>query len=56
MQARAEPGPRGVTAQSQPDGSGVLLELYYGKALRHVPVGTSLQDRGIHFRLTTALY
>ncbi len=37
-------------------GSGVALELYYGKALRHVPVGTALQDRGIHFRLTTTLY
>jgi hemolysin activation/secretion protein len=32
-------------------GSGVTAELYYGKALRHVPIGTSLQDRGIHFRL-----
>jgi len=37
-------------------GSGVMLEFYYGKGLRHVPVGTSLQDRGIGFRLTTALY
>jgi hemolysin activation/secretion protein len=37
-------------------GSGVMLELYYGKGLRHVPVGTALQDRGIHFRLTTTLY
>ena len=37
-------------------GSGATLELYYGKALRHVPVGTALQDRGIHFRLTTTLY
>lgn len=37
-------------------GSGVMLELYYGKALRHVRVGTALQDRGIHFRLTTTLY
>jgi hemolysin activation/secretion protein len=37
-------------------GSGITLEVYYGKALRHVPVGTSLEDRGIDFRLTTALY
>ena len=39
-----------------PLGAGVLLELYYGKALRHVDVGTSLQDRGIHFRLTVAAF
>jgi hemolysin activation/secretion protein len=37
-------------------GSGITLEAYYGKALRHVPIGTALQDRGIHFRLTTTLY
>ncbi|HEV8678204.1 MAG TPA: ShlB/FhaC/HecB family hemolysin secretion/activation protein, partial [Stellaceae bacterium] len=37
-------------------GSGLALELYYGKALRHVPVGTALQDRGIHFRVTSVLY
>ena len=37
-------------------GSGILLETYYGKALRHVTVGNSLQDRGIHFRLTATLY
>jgi len=33
-------------------GPGTTAELYYGRALRNVPVGTSLQDRGIHFRLT----
>jgi len=37
-------------------GSGITLELYYGKALRHVDVGTSLQDRGIHFRFTMAAF
>lgn len=37
-------------------GAGITAELYYGKALRHVSLGTSLEDRGIHFRLTTALY
>ena len=37
-------------------GSGITAELYYGKALRHVPIGTALQDRGFHFRLTTSLY
>ncbi|HVC51182.1 MAG TPA: ShlB/FhaC/HecB family hemolysin secretion/activation protein [Stellaceae bacterium] len=37
-------------------GSGITAELYYGKALRHVPVGTSLQDRGIHFRITAAFF
>ena len=37
-------------------GSDTTAELYYGHALRHVPVGTALQDRGIHFQLTTALF
>jgi hemolysin activation/secretion protein len=37
-------------------GSGITLEVYYGKALRHVDAGTSLQDRGIHFRLTAAAF
>ena len=37
-------------------GAGILLELYYGKALRHVDAGTSLQDRGIHFRITVAAF
>ena len=37
-------------------GSGVALEVYYGKGLRHVPVGTALQDRGISFRLTAAFF
>jgi len=37
-------------------GEGTTAEFYYGHALRHVPVDTSLQDRGIHFRVTTALF
>lgn len=37
-------------------GSGVSIEFYYAKALRHVTVGNSLEDRGIYFRVTTALY
>jgi hemolysin activation/secretion protein len=37
-------------------GSGVTAEIYYGKALRHVSVGTALQDRGIYFRLTMKAY
>jgi hemolysin activation/secretion protein len=37
-------------------GAGILMEIYYGKALRHVDAGTSLQDRGIHFRLTIAAF
>jgi hemolysin activation/secretion protein len=37
-------------------GAGILLEVYYGKALRRVDAGTSLQDRGIHFRLTVAAF
>jgi hemolysin activation/secretion protein len=37
-------------------GAGILLEVYYGNALRRVDAGTSLQDRGIHFRLTVAAF
>jgi hemolysin activation/secretion protein len=37
-------------------GSGLTAEFYYGKALRHVPVGKSIEDRGIYFRVTSALF
>jgi hemolysin activation/secretion protein len=37
-------------------GSGVTAELYYGKALRNVPIGNSLEDKGIYFRLTTVFF
>jgi len=37
-------------------GSGLTAEFYYGKALRHVPVGTSIEDRGLYFRITSNLY
>jgi hemolysin activation/secretion protein len=37
-------------------GAGVLLELYYAKALRHVNAGTSLEDRGLYFRLSVAAF
>ena len=37
-------------------GSGITAEFYYAKALRHVSVGNSLEDRGIYFRVTTTLY
>ncbi|HTW50280.1 MAG TPA: ShlB/FhaC/HecB family hemolysin secretion/activation protein [Stellaceae bacterium] len=37
-------------------GAGITAELYYAKALRHISLGTSLEDRGIYFRLTTQLY
>ena len=37
-------------------GAGILFELYYGKALRRVDLGTSLQDRGIHFRLSVQAF
>ena len=37
-------------------GSGLTAEFYYGKALRHVPVGNSIEDRGIYFRVTSALF
>jgi hemolysin activation/secretion protein len=37
-------------------GSGLTAEFYYGKALRHVDVGNSIEDRGIYFRLTSILF
>jgi hemolysin activation/secretion protein len=37
-------------------GSGVTAETYYAKALRNVRVGTSLEDRGIYFRLTVGVF
>ena len=37
-------------------GSGLTAEFYYGKALRHVPVGTSIEDRGLYFRVTSVLF
>jgi hemolysin activation/secretion protein len=37
-------------------GSGITAEFYYAKALRHVDVGNTIEDRGIYFRVTTALY
>jgi hemolysin activation/secretion protein len=37
-------------------GGGITAELYYAKPLRNVSLGTSLEDRGIYFRLTTQLY
>jgi hemolysin activation/secretion protein len=37
-------------------GSGITAEFYYGKALRHVNVGNSIEDHGIYFRLTSVLF
>jgi hemolysin activation/secretion protein len=37
-------------------GSGITAEFYYGKALRHVPVGNSIEDRGLYFRVTSVLF
>ena len=37
-------------------GSGLTAEFYYGKALRHVRVGTSIEDRGLYFRITSNLF
>ena len=37
-------------------GSGITAEFYYGKALRNVHVGNSLEDRGIYFRVTTSFF
>jgi len=34
-------------------GSRLMAEFYYAKALRHVPVGNSIEDRGIYFRVTS---
>jgi hemolysin activation/secretion protein len=37
-------------------GSGILAELYYARPLRDVRAGTSLEDRGIYFRLTAKVF
>ena len=37
-------------------GSGITAEFYYAKALRHVPIGTSIEDRGLYFRVTSVLF
>jgi hemolysin activation/secretion protein len=37
-------------------GSGVLAEIYYGYGLRKVHVGSTLQDRGVHFRVTASVF
>jgi hemolysin activation/secretion protein len=37
-------------------GSGMTAEVYYGKALRHVRIGDSLEDHGIYFRVTAAFF
>ena len=37
-------------------GSGITAEFSYGKTLRNVPVGNSLEDRGIYFRVTTSFF
>jgi hemolysin activation/secretion protein len=37
-------------------GSGVTAEFYYGKALRHVNAGNSIEDHGIYFRMTSILF
>lgn len=36
--------------------AGVLAEIYYGHGFRPVHVGNSLQDQGIHFRITANLF
>jgi hemolysin activation/secretion protein len=37
-------------------GSGISAEVYYARPLRHVSAGTSLEERGIYFRLTAKAY
>jgi hypothetical protein len=34
----------------------VVAEIYYGHALRRVDSGNNLQDRGVHFRITAAVF
>jgi hemolysin activation/secretion protein len=36
--------------------SGVVAEVYYGHGLRPVHAGNSLQDQGVHFRITANLF
>jgi hemolysin activation/secretion protein len=36
--------------------AGVLAEIYYGHGFRPVHIGNSLQDQGVHFRITANLF
>jgi hemolysin activation/secretion protein len=37
-------------------GSGVVAEIYYGQGFRRVDVGNSMEDKGVHFRITAGLF
>jgi len=37
-------------------GSGVMAEIYYGQGFRRIDVGNSLEDKGVHFRITAGLF
>jgi hemolysin activation/secretion protein len=37
-------------------GSGVVAEIYYGQGFRRVDVGNSLEDKGVHFRITAGVF
>lgn len=37
-------------------GSGIVAEFYYARPLRDVRIGTSLEDRGIYFRLAAKVF
>jgi hemolysin activation/secretion protein len=37
-------------------GSGITAEFYYGKALRNVSAGSSIEDKGIYFRVTSIFF
>jgi hemolysin activation/secretion protein len=37
-------------------GSGLAAEVYYGRALRAVDAGNTLQDQGLHFRIVAGLF
>jgi hypothetical protein len=37
-------------------GFGIAAEVYYGYALQPVSSGNTLQDHGLHFRITSILF
>jgi hemolysin activation/secretion protein len=37
-------------------GSGVVAEIYYGHGFRPVDVGNTLEDKGVHFRITAGVF
>jgi hemolysin activation/secretion protein len=37
-------------------GSGVIAEIYYGQGFRRIDVGNSLEDKGVHFRVSASVF